>query len=118
MEARSPNFWPLNSDSALANSNMRTGSLSSGMRGLKSESCFFTSLSGRVCKHVLLVLCEKGRQVDGRAGVEEGGVVAVPTVLKSPGVRSFTEWSFPPPLRLEAGVSLDPSARTTQTKTA
>lgn len=72
VEARSPTFWPLNSDSALANSNMRTGSLSSGMRGLKRESCFFTSLSGRICKHVLLVLCEKGRQVDGRAGVEEG----------------------------------------------
>ena len=40
---------------------------------------------------MLLVLCEKGRRVDGRAGVEEGGVVAVSTVLKSPGVRSFTE---------------------------
>ena len=42
VEARSPlPFWPLYSDSALANSNMRTGSLSSGMRGLKGESCLF-----------------------------------------------------------------------------
>lgn len=39
--------------------------------GLKKGILLFY-LSGRICKHVLLVLCEKGRQVDGRAGVEEG----------------------------------------------
>lgn len=45
-EARSTTFWPLSLDSALANSNMRTGSPSSGMRGLKRGSYFLLLCHG------------------------------------------------------------------------
>ena len=55
--------------------------------------------------------------------MEEGDVVAVSTGLKIPGVSSFPDWSFPPPVvsplgseLLQAGASLAPGVKT-QAKT-
>lgn len=88
-------FWPLYSDSALANSNMRTGSLSLNERneGLKKGILHFLLL----CQGAYVNTCcwfssrraELGELCE--SWMEEVGVVAVSTVLKSPGVRSFTE---------------------------